>query len=675
MPCLKRGQRCSFVDDGSHHQGPVSPARVSPGASRSFNDAEFSLNDAFVIDPAEGFMALTSEDSGNKDATTGNVYLDNDIRHAGFINPENMDASTVYGGLGNTRIWSDPATEPQHSPPEMAMGIDTMLYDLDGISTAMQSIHRETNGMQDQMTANQAASQNSDPASSTSSPMELADIRYRCSPNVVSTSPIEQLNGPNSIDQRPDFQSTYFGLSSESDPYLLRHYLYNEAEEFPFLRVIYRRAQPEPQDSDDPTQPSSTATRRKTKPHVPIQFLMTSNELGEELKRVGPTAQVADHHSVRSELNRLVNEEHGRRLVLLSYDDVLCVSSIYKKPSSERLWQIVYEGVQSDLHTPRLATISAALLFLNKPRVGVQHVSADTSFTWSFTASIIGLTTSLGLHLDCKSWCIPDWEKRLRRRLWWMAFSEATWRSLLLGRPSVIAKDQWNVSGLTSSDFEVDETILQDNVPGEVQNFLRTMRASVSGWEGYVISQHIATLACIADDIYSALYTIRATQSLADNLDASIRTIRPLREELALWYAKLPMSLKSPRKTGPERAAPIVPSSAACLRFAYLTLEVLLYRALLRPLGGADFGDDMPQVREDAMGTSNTGSRPDDQDFTNMQQLSSDRHEQHASLRDQAEPIISAAEKCAVLVTNFTVELMSWDFAGFWVSYWMANDV
>lgn len=50
------------------------------------------------------------------------------------------------------------------------------------------------------------------------------------------------------------------------------------------------------------------------------------------------------------------------------------------------------------------------------------------------------------------------------------------------------------------------------------------------------------------------------------------------------------------------------------------------------------------------------------------ERLTGNRKEPHSTFRDQAEPIISAAEKCAALVTNFTVELMSWDFAGFWYS-------
>jgi hypothetical protein len=162
--------------------------------------------------------------------------------------------------------------------------------------------------------------------------------------------------------------------------------------------------------------------------------------------------------------------------------------------------------------------------------------------------------------------------------------------------------------------------------------------------------------------------TIRATAQLADNLDESVKAIKPLREELALWYTGLPMSLKSP-KTDPERTTPIEPSSAACLRFAYLTLEVLLYRALLRPLGAVELEDGANVHGGEQANPSLYGELwPETQDFCVDAEQRANGQEQRDGFRDQAELIISAAEKCATIVTNFTVELMSWDFAGFWYS-------
>lgn len=187
------------------------------------------------------------------------------------------------------------------------------------------------------------------------------------------------------------------------------------------------------------------------------------------------------------------------------YDDVLCVLTVYQKSSADKLWQIVYDGIQNELHTPRLATISAALLFLNRPRTGIEQVSHDTPFVWSFMASTIALVTSLGLHLECKDWYIPEWEKRLRRRLWWMSYNEEKWRSILVGRPSVIAADQWNVSDLSFQDFRIDPILIPDNIPEELIGLKNMLRNPDNCMEVGLYSQHMAKLGRVADKIYTNL--------------------------------------------------------------------------------------------------------------------------------------------------------------------------
>lgn len=98
---------------------------------------------------------------------------------------------------------------------------------------------------------------------------------------------------------------------------------------------------------------------------------------------------------------------YAAALQFWAYDDHLCVEKIYQKPSSDDLWKIVFDGITLDMHSPSLATISAALLYINKPRNEFQNVVADTPWVWSFMGSIVALSTSLGLHLECSTWSIP----------------------------------------------------------------------------------------------------------------------------------------------------------------------------------------------------------------------------------------------------------------------------
>ncbi|OBT70773.1 hypothetical protein VF21_10190 [Pseudogymnoascus sp. 05NY08] len=744
--CRRVGKHCSFDNDPPRHRRPGSSEITESDVPDRGGEPGLLANNTVNIQPVEASITLDGEGTFIWDSNNGT--FDHDMSYDYLNDKDYMELPTIYErtqdltgfqeGHANAGPGLNSSAKPLHDSQHVRPGFSTLLYDLDsqlqlspaGILSDDKHVASVGGlgavGVLAKPFPVQRPITDEAPSIASLTRQFAVGPRPNTGTNIDSSS--ERRSEPNTIDQRTEFYGSYFGLSGESDPYLLRHYLYDESNEFPFLRVIYRATETGLQ---DPTRPGwqtsgfACPTPSSQKAPVPIQFLLTSNELGEEAKKVGPTYSPATPQSTKLELDGLLDDEHGRRLILLfmeyvfpalpvvsrsqlarstlclypsqsqnlemtppyllaaiyasalefwSYDDVLCVSSVYQKPSSEKLWQMVYDGIQSQIHSPRLATISAALLYSNKVRIGVEHVSADTPFTWTFTASTVALTTSLGLHLDCISWSIPEWEKRLRRRIWWMAFSEEKWRSLLHGHPSIIARDQWNVPGLTNYDFEMDEIEPKQELPAEVETFLKLLHSSGKGSDKGLLSQQIASLALIADNVYTALYTIRAAQSLADDLSASISAIRPLREGLGLWYSRLPAALQLPKKTSSEMNAPIVPNSVACLHFAYLTLKVLLYRALLRPLGSVDFKQD---AVESQTGTQNTNgyitgavTSSDAPDICrNPATLDASDWEHQASFRGQAEAIICAAEKCAILVTNFTAELMSWDFAGFWYSW------
>jgi hypothetical protein len=140
----------------------------------------------------------------------------------------------------------------------------------------------------------------------------------------------------------------------------------------------------------------------------------------------------------------------------VAHDDYLCVLSTYHASPVETLWRMVYELVTEEIHTPRLAVVQAALLYIHQgPRDEARLTTADTPFLWSFVGQIVGLACSLGLHIECRMWGIPAWEKRLRRRLWWAVYAEDKWRSLLMGRPPYIHPSEWDVSDLDEGDFLV----------------------------------------------------------------------------------------------------------------------------------------------------------------------------------------------------------------------------
>ena len=136
---------------------------------------------------------------------------------------------------------------------------------------------------------------------------------------------------------------------------------------------------------------------------------------------------------------------YASALPFAAHDDYLCVLQTYSAPPAHRLWRLVYELVAEEIHTPHLAVLQAAVLYLHRPLDDAQASRADTPFVWSWVGSLVGLAESLGLHIECRMWGIPAWEKRLRRRLWWAVYAEDKWRSLLLGRPPYIHAGEWDI--------------------------------------------------------------------------------------------------------------------------------------------------------------------------------------------------------------------------------------
>lgn len=140
-------------------------------------------------------------------------------------------------------------------------------------------------------------------------------------------------------------------------------------------------------------------------------------------------------------------------------DDQLAVMHGYQCPPMDKIWRIVFKAIQEGFHRPQLSTLQSALLYLHKTNLDrCRSASSDTPFVWSFVGSIIGLTHSLGLHLECRMFGIPAWEKRLRRRLWWAVLIEDRWMSLLLGRPPYIRRNEWDTGELDDADFDLHHT-------------------------------------------------------------------------------------------------------------------------------------------------------------------------------------------------------------------------
>lgn len=212
-----------------------------------------------------------------------------------------------------------------------------------------------------------------------------------------------------------------------------------------------------------------------------------------------------------------------------SYDPDLL---LHEKINEAALVRVAHQAVQDAMHRPRLNTIQAGLLLLQRHR---NPLFTDNSWMWSFTSSLMGLGQHLGLHLDCSTWDIPEWEKGLRKRLAWALFIQDSFSALVLGRPCAISEaSDWIVKPLQTTDFSegADDEGSSEQV------------GSVSIENGRTLFIELVNLSRITARMLHELYSVRSLSEVVEpqevlSITKSMGTdlaqmLRGLPEELAL---------------------------------------------------------------------------------------------------------------------------------------------
>jgi hypothetical protein len=264
------------------------------------------------------------------------------------------------------------------------------------------------------------------------------------------------------------------------------------------------------------------------------------------------------------------------------YDPVVCMSQIDRRYNSSALWKMAYRGIQQNMHVPQLAVLQTILIYLQRLSGRSTSAMADIPGHWPLLGSAVNLAYQLGLHIDCQAWSIPTWEKRLRRRLWWSLYNEVTWRSLLLGLPHAISADQWDVSVLRETDFlmehlrcPTEESAARDPALQEPCRFCHG---------GYDF-QYLASLSSHAVDVYREMYTLAATRRCAGDFSKSSSVGKRLLADIRDWKRDLPAHMVAESQPPSSESRDYFhPGSATQIKLACLTLEVLIYRAMLRSL-------------------------------------------------------------------------------------------
>ncbi|KAL4952390.1 fungal-specific transcription factor domain-containing protein [Aspergillus filifer] len=246
----------------------------------------------------------------------------------------------------------------------------------------------------------------------------------------------------------------------------------------------------------------------------------------------------------------------------VDYDDVLCLKS--PPLSARRLYQLSWQLLQEDLASPRLSTVQTLILLLQR------HLPDEPPLEGSMDSNIRGLLVSstygLGLHRDPGNWdtLSPD-QRKLRKCLWWVSWVTEKWMAFSDGRPSQYHGDEYNITPLE----EVDVKVMSDNFAGP-SPFI-----------------YLNKLTFILDDVTRSFFTLAASERTSSSLSVCLDLAKNLRLRLKTWLDRLPDQLRPHDRRAmmdADDADDTEVDSSFSLNLAYMTTQLAIYRALIRPI-------------------------------------------------------------------------------------------
>ncbi|KAF2442244.1 hypothetical protein P171DRAFT_456225 [Karstenula rhodostoma CBS 690.94] len=235
------------------------------------------------------------------------------------------------------------------------------------------------------------------------------------------------------------------------------------------------------------------------------------------------------------------------------------------KPDVARLEAIAMSSLSRSMEKPKLSTVQAGLLLLQRPE-------ADN---WSLTTQLVAIGQELGLHLDCSGWSIPLWEGGLRKRIAWALYMQDKWSSLIHGRPSHIFGANWAVQPITDDDFKEEGDGYETRTEESEDEYEENLR-------GQTLFAEMIGLTQIMAEVMDTFYTQVAIQDFKNAGKNSTQLIlqraKPVQIKLRQWHERLPANVKMNAATKSKF------SSLGYLHLAYFATEITLHRRIVQSL-------------------------------------------------------------------------------------------
>lgn len=239
----------------------------------------------------------------------------------------------------------------------------------------------------------------------------------------------------------------------------------------------------------------------------------------------------------------------------------------------------VFQALPIEARAPRLDTVEASLLFLH--RHTQIHRAPTTPGLDAEIGALVGMCHDAGLNVDPTHWDLSASDRSRRKRIWWALYISDKWAALGLGRPSFISEDACNVPLVTLADIP-SATVSKDALPKTSSHMFVAMAA---------LTQILAA-------ILSTFYTLKAAEQMTRATPSEASSIKAFFERQLLDYHTRYLSplerivdlFLDP--TGEPIHLFLLASKyllhSGTVFLAFYTVEIVLYRALLRCLSPAE---------------------------------------------------------------------------------------
>ncbi|PIA93416.1 hypothetical protein CB0940_04969 [Cercospora beticola] len=362
---------------------------------------------------------------------------------------------------------------------------------------------------------------------------------------------------PTNSQDSSEWISQHVGLSSDQDPFVLRHANFNESDYYKsgdWACLMLQRNSRIP--SLFTAQPDSSLNPRSSY-YPPSSLLDAAYPL---------------HHDLLSTYFEVVHPSFPlldpARFVKGNKIDLLLLAAMYilAQPlcppaaglSIASIDAFVSQALPVEARTPRLDTIEAALLFLQRCD-RVRH-SPGTAGVHAEIGTLVAMCYDAGLHVDSAQWNLSSTDRNRRKRIWSAAYIFDQWVALGLGRPPFIHEASFDMALLT---------------PGEISS-VTVNQAVLPGTSAQMFVAMVAMTKILAE-VLTMFYTLKAAQQMTKTSPTELSSMKAHFEQQLL-------DLRTRCLAPPEHIANLVLDPTGTLDLAFYTIEVVLYRALLRCL-------------------------------------------------------------------------------------------